>query len=268
MKTLQIGRVWMYVLAASLLVGMLGACKKKREDEPVIQREQPAPKPKPNPEQSEPEGPSVDPSTGIKIRTVELDVSAYDKFVYFSFEKGVLAISDEQSRHHKHWDLAFHRADIRTNSGESSAIGAQGGAVETNSMLLSEAVKIPEASQFETDMLYVVAVRHTDEEGVVQGRLPVNPVLTTKTSPVLDKDGKPVRGENGFIQYQISRRGAIVMDLSRMPPSMELSKKVYVIRTPEGKYGKIRITRYKRKPNTPMGDPGRLLTMEYVYPII
>lgn len=263
----QLNRVFVYVLSATLIAGVAISCKKKRADEPIISQTE-TPKPTPTPEESKgEEKETVDPSTGIKIKSVELDVSAYDKFVYFSFDRGIVTISDEQSRHHDNWDMAFHRADMRTNSGESTAIGAKGGAVETNSMLLSEQIAIPADDKFETDVPYIVAIRHTDEEGVVQGRLPVSPVLTTKTLPILDKDGNPVLGDNGFIQYKVHRRGAIVMDLSRMPPSMELSKKVYIIRTPSGKYAKIRIVRYKRKPNTPMGDPGRLLTMEYVYPV-
>lgn len=209
----------------------------------------------------------VDPTTGEQIKSFTFDVSAYDKFVYFSFEKGIVAISDEESQQYDGWDIAFHRTDIRTNSGLSSKIGAKGGAYETERNLLTQKVEIPSAERFEVDEKFVIAVYHTDEEGVQQAYSSANPVLTTRSNPRVDKNNEFVRGSNGFIIYDVVRRGAIVMDRSRMPPSIEFSNKVYIVRSPKGQYAKMKITSYKRKPGTPMGDPGRLLTMEYVYPI-
>ncbi|MDO4707422.1 MAG: HmuY family protein [Porphyromonadaceae bacterium] len=219
------------------------------------------------PSEEEKKTPKVDPTTGQKIRTITLDVSAYDKFIYFSFEKGLLSISDEQSQVYDGWDIAFHRTDIRTNSGESTKIGAMGGAYETPEVLLNQKVIIPNEDKFEVDEPFVIAIYHTDEEGVQQAYRPANPVLTTRSKPRVNEKNEFIRGDNGFIIYDVLRRGAIVMDRSRMPPSIEFSNKVYIIRTPQGKYAKIKISSYKRKPGTPMGDPGRLLTMDYVYPI-
>lgn len=250
-----------------MLLTLTMSCKKTRPDDPEPEPGKVVPTPDPVVEEDKDESPKVDPSTGLEVKTVTLDVSAYDKFVYFSFKDGLVYISDEQSKELTNWDIAFHRADIRTNGGKSSAIGAQGAAFETPATLLSEKVEIPSADKFETDVDYVVAVSHTDETGVVQAYRPVSPVMTTKTKPVLDKDGNPVRGENGFIKYEIHRRGAIMMDLSQMPPRIELSRKVYLVRTPDGSYAKVKISKYGRKPNTPMGDPGRLLRMDYVYPV-
>ena len=250
-----------------MLLTLTMSCQKTRPDDPAPEPEDVRPNPDPIVEDDKDENPKVDPSTGLEVKTITFDVSAYDKFVYFSFKNGLVYISDEQSKDLKNWDIAFHRADIRTNGGKSSAIGAVGAAFETPATLLSEKVEIPSGDKFETDIDYVVSVSHTDETGVIQTYLPVSPVLTTKTKPVLDKDGNPVRGDNGFIKYEIIRRGAIVMDLSQMPPRMELSRKVYLIRTPDGSYAKVKISKYGRKPNTPMGDPGRLLRMDYVYPV-
>lgn len=254
----------------SLILSVATSCGKTRPDDPTPSPEPgvetPTPPPSPG-EDPNSDTPKVDPSTGLEVKTITFDVSAYDTFVYFSFKNGLVYISDDQSKDLVNWDMAFHRADIRTNSGQSSSVGAQGGAYETPATVLSEKVDIPAADKFETDIPYVVAVAHTDEAGVRQAYRPVSPVLTTKTVPVLDKDGKPVRGTNGFIKYNIIRKGAIVMDLSQMPPVIELSRKVYLIRTPDGQYAKVKITKHSRKPNTPMGDPGRLLRMDYVYPV-
>lgn len=258
---------WLRTLCILALISTFTlSCGKTRSDDP-------SPEPDPEQEVNQTEDPNtnnepkVDPTTGLAVKTVTIDVSAYETFVYFSFKDGMVYISDDQSKDLLNWDIAFHRADIRTNSGKSSAINAQGGAYETPATLLSDKVEIPTGDKFETDIPYVVAVAHSDENGVIQDYRPVSPVLTTKTVPELDKDGKPVRGTNGFIKYNIIRRGAIVMDLSQMPPVMELSRKVYLIRTPNGEYAKVKISKYSRKPNTPMGDPGRLLRMDYVYPV-
>ncbi|SJZ81864.1 HmuY family protein [Porphyromonas cangingivalis] len=248
-----------------MLLTLTMSCKKTRPDDPKPEPEKEIPTPDPNDDKTD--DPKVDPSTGIEVKSVTFDVSAYETFVYFSFKEGIVYISDEQSRELTNWDMAFHRADIRTNGGKSSAIGAMGAAFETSATLLSEKVEIPSADKFETDVDYVVAISHSDQNGVVQGYRPVSPVLTTKTTPVLDENGNPIRGENGFIKYVIIRRGAVVMDLSQMPPVMELSRKVYLIRTPDGSYAKVKITKYARKPGTPMGDPGRILRMDYVYPV-
>lgn len=257
------------LVAITLCLGVSSSCKKNylNEEEAVINKPVTPNKTEEDSSKEKVTPPKTDPSTGEKIKSVTLDVSAYDKFVYFSFEKGSVSISDEQSEHYDGWDIAFHRTDVRTNSGLSSKIGAKGGAYETPEMLLTQKVQIPEESKFEVDERFVIAVYHTDEEGVRQDYRPANPVLTTRSNPRVNEKNEFIRGDNGFIIYDIVRRGAIVMDRSRMPPSIEFSNKVYLIRTPKGKYAKIKISGYKRKPNTPMGDPGRLLTMEYVYPI-
>lgn len=212
-------------------------------------------------------GKVVNTTTGATVKSITLDVSLYEKFIYFSFETGALVpITDEESRRIDNWDLGFHRTDIRTNSGESTDIGIMGGAVETDAVLLSQDVTIPSDDKFETDNKFIVSTYHTDEEGVRQEYLPANPALTTRSRPYVNAEGKPIRGANGFIQYEIQRRGALIMDRSSMPPSLEFSNKVYIVRTAKGKYAKIKIVKYRRKPGTPPGDPDRLLTMEYVYP--
>lgn len=263
-----INKFFLALVAVALSV-VLPSCKKDYMDEKEPEKKQQAQTddPEKNPSEGEPKTPEVDPTTGQKIRTVTLDVSAYDRFVYFSFEKGLVSVSDEQSQEYDGWDIAFHRTDIRTNSGESSKIGAMGGAYETPEVLLSQKVEIPAQDKFEVDERFVIAVYHTDEEGVQQDYRPANPVLTTRSKPRVNEKNEFIRGDNGFIIYDILRRGAIVMDRSRMPPSIEFSNKVYIVRTPKGTYAKIKISGYKRKPGTPMGDPGRLLTMDYVYPI-
>ncbi|MDO4692747.1 MAG: HmuY family protein [Porphyromonadaceae bacterium] len=276
----KIKRLSAYFFAFALVTGVGTACKKKYMDgEDPIDKTQLQPTPPntggsngsntgngtPNTGGNKPE--ETDPTTGEKIRSVTLDVSAYEKFVYFSFEKGSVSISDEQSEQYDGWDIAFHRTDIRTNSGTSSKIGAMGGAYETPEVLLTQKVTMPEANKFEVDERFVIAVYHTDEEGVRQDYRAANPVLTTRSKPRVDDKNEFIRGDNGFIIYDILQRGAIVMDRSRMPPTIEFSNKVYLVRTPKGKYAKIKIVDYKRKPGTPMGDPGRLLTMDYVYPV-
>lgn len=257
------------ILTGLLLASLSVACKKNyiSEDEPVNNPQATPVEVEKQPENENKEATETDPTTGQKIRSITLDVTAYDRFVYFSFENGKLSISDEQSELFDGWDIAFHRTDIRTNSGESTKRGVQGGAYETDQVLLSQPVAVPSDDKFEVDERFVLAVYHTDEVGVQQDYRSANPVLTTRSRPRVDENNNFVRGDNNFIIYDIIRRGAIIMDRSRMPPSIEFSNKVYIVRTAKGQYAKIKITGYKRKPGTPMGDPGRLLTMDYVYPI-
>ncbi len=199
----------------------------------------------------------------VGVKEVELEVGDYSKFIYFSFEKGKqLEISDEQSKTSKSWDLGIHRGDFRTNSGKSTSKDANGGAYETESKDITENVAIPSPEKFVVDSLLVITTGHTDEAGVLgQEWLPANLLLSTVQNPVVDEKGQPVIGDSGFPKYEIKHRGAIVRDFSRMPPVAELSKKVYLVRTPNGKFAKIQITFYQSK------GPKATLRMKYVYPV-
>ena len=98
-----------------MLLTLTMSCKKTRPDDPKPEPEKEIPTPDPNDDKTD--DPKVDPSTGIEVKSVTFDVSAYETFVYFSFKEGIVYISDEQSRELTNWDMAFHRADIRTNGG-------------------------------------------------------------------------------------------------------------------------------------------------------
>lgn len=54
------------------------------------------------------------------VKTQAIDARDYSKWVYFSFEKGaVVSIGDGQFQQSIDWDIAFHRNDVRINSGLS-----------------------------------------------------------------------------------------------------------------------------------------------------
>ena len=57
------------------------------------------------------------------VKSVVVNATAYDEYVYFSFEQGKVIknakYTDEAIKKDKSWDLAFHRYELRTNSGLS-----------------------------------------------------------------------------------------------------------------------------------------------------
>ncbi|MCX7987788.1 MAG: HmuY family protein, partial [Bacteroidales bacterium] len=58
--------------------------------------------------------------------TVTINASAYDKWVYFSFDSGKV-VEIDNFKNSMNWDIGFHRMDVRVNCGESGP--GQGGTI-------------------------------------------------------------------------------------------------------------------------------------------
>ncbi len=93
----------------------------------------------------------------LKVESAEINVEDYTLWYYFSFETGDVvgtgaadpsAADDATWKARKDWDLAFHRQDVRTNSGTSG--DGQGGAQKASSSSLS-AIKEAPVSGFAVD---------------------------------------------------------------------------------------------------------------------
>lgn len=203
------------------------------------------------------------------IKEIIVDASDYTRFVYFSFEKGMLEISDKQSPKTLSWDMGFHRGDFRTNSGRSTEINANGGVYETDITDITADIKIPEADQFVKDDTLAITLGHTEQMGVLEQKwLPGNRILTTIQKMKKDEKGNSITNDIGLEQYEIIHRGAIIRDFSNMPPRVELSGKVYIVRTATGKFAKIKIVNYQTPNGARPGLPrGARITMQYVYPV-
>jgi len=154
------------------------------------------PKPDPVPEEKE-------------TKTLTVDASAYDKWVYVSFVQGkIVEISD--FKNDLSWDMALHRYDVRLNGGEAGK--GQGAALETSYSELSALTSIPTSG-------YVADVMDS-----IMLSMP------------------PTYASQPF-NHEASKW--IDVNTSAMPPSYTLSNKVYVFKTAEGKHVKIKFLDYK-----------------------
>ena len=114
-------------LAPALLAGFVAFTSCSKEDD---KKPEPAPK-----------------GNGVK-EVKYLDASDQQKWVYFSFEKGVVEVADPQTSND--WDLAFNRYHVRTNSGTSGK--GQGGAYKTDKTDFDAVTIAPTAEEYKVDV--------------------------------------------------------------------------------------------------------------------
>lgn len=145
-----------------------------------------------------------------------VEAPGFNRWVYFSFEKGDTIETDgtySALYNSKSWDMAFHRGDIRTNSGPSGP--GQGGAFETASINMTTVAENPSEVTYTADLAAEIAFP-TMQDKAAQSR---NEVLATWYTG------------------------------SGMPPSYTYSHKVFFVRTATGKYAKVQFTDYTNDMN-------------------
>ena len=160
-------------------------------------------------------------TAGIQVKN--LDAASNDEriWTYFSFATGKVVSPTGAVEESKEWDIAFHRFNIKTNSGTS---GKGNVAVAATGIKDFEAVTKAPAQGYEVDKIVAVESRPPAPE-VTRS---VNPVIT---GTVESKDPK------GWYNYGQPQQGETT-------PHFNITKYVYVIRTLEGKYVKIQLTDY------------------------
>ncbi len=160
-------------------------------------------------------------TAGIQVKN--LDAASNDEriWTYFSFATGKLVSPTGAVEESKEWDIAFHRFNIKTNSGTS---GKGNVAVAATGIKDFEAVTKAPAQGYEVDKIVAVESRPPAPE-VTRS---VNPVIT---GTVESKDPK------GWYNYVRPQQGETT-------PHFNITKYVYAIRTLEGKYVKIQLTDY------------------------
>lgn len=186
---------------------------------------------KANADIGQPDQPEVnEPETPVTNSTVYIASSKEtDPWVYFSFEKGILNLTEEAAVNSLDWDLAFQRYYIRTNSGTSGK--GKGGAIDMSKVAFDEVVNVPKSG-------YVV-----DEEiDMVAGM-----------TGTVKKSGNPAfkcSGSMGWAHFNA-------------PASMTWSynKNVFAIQTADGKHWAKIIMKDYKSTNT-KGN----IEFEYVYP--
>ena len=207
------------------------------------------------------------------VKNVVVNATAYDQYVYFSFEQGKVVktakYDDEAIKKDKSWDIAFHRYELRTNSGLSGE--GNGGAYEVGVQDIRQAVTIPAADKFTPDnqtQAQIIEFKHGDPKAAapVQKMLALNPVLSTIKKVVVDpgkinpETGKPATKTTILQNLDFHNTGK---------PASWLTNKVFIVRTATGKHAKIKVISHQEPVQTAKGNtptPG-MLRFEYVYPI-
>ncbi|MEG0891159.1 MAG: HmuY family protein [Bacteroidales bacterium] len=175
-------------------------------------------------------------------KTIVIETKSYETWTYFSFEKGVIGTYKEGEFNYKNnttWDIAFHRWDVRTNSGESG-IG-KGGAFLTNyggDLKVDMWSTMPSKGEFITDAsikTYMAIPNMNSEDGADQRVIvPANTILAKWLTVVM----------------------------TSIPPKYALLNKAFVVRTANGKHAAISFTNY-------MNDKAvkGYVNFDYIYPL-
>lgn len=162
------------------------------------------------------------------VKTQAIDARDYSKWVYFSFEKGaVVSIGDGQFQQSIDWDIAFHRNDVRINSGLSGP--GNGGAQTAAVHELAQVTEAPQGGYVE-DALKSIMVKF---------QLPV---------PLFED--QPASAEIDWLS----------VDTSNPPPKYTLHDKVFLVKTAQGKYAKLKFKSYLSDLNETM-----VIKFDYVY---
>ena len=162
-------------------------------------------------------------------KTVTVDATSYDEWTYFSLSAGnVVPVTNPATE--TNWDLAFMRNHIRTNSGASG--GGQGGAYDAGVVTLAS---ITEASSTG----YVVDVNNVEHTIMDFTQTPPAVIVDVNASAVLETWG--------------------AFDTSVSPPTFNVSNKIFVVKSADGKYAKIHVKAYSNAVGT-----GHV-TFEYKY---
>ena len=195
-----------------------------------------------------------------------LDASDQQKWVYFSFEKGVVEVADPQTSND--WDLAFNRYHVRTNSGTSGK--GQGGAYKTDKTDFDAVTVAPTAEEYKVDVEQQVSSFLGGKGG--NQKISLSPVLEIGHGEgfwEMIKDGVLAGASKGIPGYDqlteeqkkaalakmeqrikptlIHNNGWLTMDYKKgsSGPSYTYNNWVYVVKTAAGKYAKVQLTDYK-----------------------
>lgn len=137
----------------------------------------------------------------------DLNVSAYDKWVYLSFETGTPVELGVDEKEPEVWDIALHRENVKTN---------KGAALQSDATSLNALATLPSGT-FTPDVTDSIIV---DMSQMMQG------IIGYQESEL-----------NMVLNAWVSHSG--------MPPVYTVNENVYVVRTKEGKYAKIQFSSYK-----------------------
>ncbi len=148
------------------------------------------------------------PEVKSEVDTVVFDTRKFDKWVYFSFEKGTeVTIDDYQNS--LDWDIAFHRFDVRLNCGTAGP--GKGGSQNMGKVNFYDLKEAPLAGYSLNDSISIV-----------------------------NKDG-------GWLDQVMVPGDTIIASwllFSGPPPQYNITNNIFVIKTANEKYAKIWLSDY------------------------
>ncbi|MDR0547473.1 MAG: HmuY family protein [Dysgonamonadaceae bacterium] len=179
-----------------------------------------------------------EPKEGLAV----LDCTSYTQWNFFSFAQGQLVGSCDAGNEAEYetwrmradWDLAFHRQDVKTNSGASGS--GKGGILEydfNGQAFDFDAVKDMPKTGYQTDVQDSVIY---DMSGMMQG----------------------IIGYEKTGLAQPTKKWAVLTDMQNS--KWEYAQKVFIVRTADEKYAKIYLKNFK----SDTGASGTI-TMQYAY---
>lgn len=182
----------------------------------------------------------------LPYKEQKVDASSYDKWVYFSFENGVVT-STTATPTTTDWDIAFNRYSVRTNSGTSGS--GNGGALTTNETDWDKVATASSTASFTVDGSIYVFERGQNNQGglgttnasrVISGAHGENFWNMISRMPNVAKiDKSSIVHNNGWLTMDYKPNG------NQLAPSYTYNNWVYVVKTPAGKFVKIQLTDYK-----------------------
>lgn len=184
-----------------------------------------------------------EPHVDAKEKEMVVDATDHTVWKYFSFTKdGLVEVSNFSND--KSWDLAFHRYDFRTNSGESGV--GKGGAYITSETDLSASIEKVSDDKFVVDekSLALMQLSMGGGTGHVMKweEVPTNTLISVKYKK---QDGGFAFTPSGMPIKEKEQTALIKQDLSQMPPVVTLSDKVFLIRCADGSVAKVKVVDYQ-----------------------
>jgi hypothetical protein len=177
-------------------------------------------------------------------KEVEVEATAFDKWTYFSFKTGkVVGTSGvEETREEMDWDIAFHRYDIRTNSGTSGS--GKGGAYLAEDKIAKtgwDALTSAPTTGYVADGTIKVITQYAPE--TLKADVSGSKVIT----------GGPDNLPATWCTFEPGSNG----------PVYGITNQIFVVKTAEGKYAKVWLKAYQKL----VGGRklGGHITMKYAY---
>lgn len=196
-------------------------------------------KPEPKSEPTPGTTPEPTPKDGVLKEVKFLDVQDYAKWTYYSFkENKVVKVADYQEdlSNDQSWDIAFHRWDVRTNSGTSGK--GKGGAFKSDVTTLDAAKDLKPALFTEDIMGEIIVSFNRENHEMKKEKASINPVMSNS------------KGNIGWID---TTHGA-------MGPKYEISPNVYFIRTADGQVVAVKFKHFRNAENAT-----GFITFDYMY---